>query len=173
MHPRIATVALAVLAGFSYAREAHAGGTEIGVDADGAVPVNTNLLNGGGGFGVRLGEEFHVPLLRLTPEVGYGYMHLFASHAPSDWTTNRVVGGLRLGVGELLVPFAFAHVGYGWRNTPDNSFGGNGVAVDAGAGLDLNLGIVSVGLHAGYATIDAQPASPQWVILGIDAALVL
>jgi hypothetical protein len=152
---------------------AHADGTEIGVDVDGALPVNTHLLNGGGGFGIRLGEEYHLPLVRLTPEVGYGYMRLLHDQAPSDWTTHRVEGGLRLGVGELLVPFAFAHVGYGWRSTADSSFGGDGLAFDAGLGLDINLGIISFGGHAGYATIEAQPASPQWVILGLDAALVL
>ena len=167
------TIATTLVTGIALSPAANAGGFEIGVDADGAVPVNTNLVNGGGGFGVRLGEEFHVPLLRITPEVEYGYMHLFASEAPSDWTTHRVAGGLRLGIGELVVPFAFAHAGYGWRATPDNSFGGDGLAIDAGAGLDLNLGFISVGGHAGYATIAAQPATPQWVILGIDASLVL
>jgi hypothetical protein len=167
------TVAGVFLAATTFASAARASGTEIGVDVDGALPVNTSLLNGGGGFGIRLGEEFHVPLLRLTPEVDYGYMHLFASQAPSDWTTNRIQGGLRLGLGELVVPFAFVHMGYGWRSTPDSSYGGGGLAFDAGLGLDINLGIVSFGAHAGYATIDAQPASPQWVILGLDAAVVL
>jgi hypothetical protein len=172
MH-RVATAVSVMLAAFLLPRLAHANGTEIAVDADGAVPVNTRLLSGGGGFGLRLGEEIHFPLLRLTPEIGYGYMHLFARDAPSDWTTHRVVGGLRLGLGELLVPFVFVHAGYGWRATPDNSYGGDGLAVDAGAGLDVNLGFISLGGHAGYATIGAQPSSPQWVILGLDAALVL
>ena len=98
------TVAGVLLAITTLASSARASGTEIGVDVDGALPVNTSLLNGGGGFGIRLGEEFHVPLLRLTPEVDYGYMHLFASQAPSDWTTNRIQGGLRHGPGERVVP---------------------------------------------------------------------
>lgn len=145
----------------------------IAADADGAFPTTgSNLLNGGGGFNVRLGSQMHLPLLRLAGEVGYGYEHLFAYQAPSDWTTHRAFAGARLGVGELLVPFVFGHVGYGWRTTPDNSYSGSGVAFDAGAGLDLNLGIIAVGGHLGYAVIEAQPATPQWVIAGLDATIV-
>lgn len=145
----------------------------IGVDADGAFPTTgNNLLNGGGGFNLRLGSQVHLPALRIAGEVGYGYMHLFADQAPSDWTTHRVFAGARLGVGELLVPFVFAHAGYGWRTTPDNSYGGGGLALDGGVGLDLNLGIIAVGAHVGYAVIDAQPVSPQWVIAGLDGTIV-
>jgi hypothetical protein len=173
MQVRVLAAALVVgLACLAVARLAQAK-TAIGVDADGALPVNSNhLLNGGGGFGVRIGDELHLPLIRLTPEVGYGYEHLFADRAPSDWTTHRIFAGARLGVGELLVPFVFAHVGYGWRSTPDGSYGGNGTAFDLGAGLDLSLGFIAVGAHVGYATIDAQPATPQWIILGLDGTIV-
>lgn len=144
-----------------------------GVDADGAFPTTgSNLLNGGGGFNVRIGSQTHLPALRVAGEVGYGYEHLFADRAPSDWSTHRVFAGARLGVGELLVPFVFGHFGYGWRDTPDSSFGGDGIALDGGAGLDLNLGIIAVGGHVGYAVIEAQPASPQWVIAGLDGTIV-
>jgi hypothetical protein len=166
-------IACGIAAEATFACPARAGsGTEIGVDADGAIPLNTRLLNGGGGFGVRLGKEFHIPLVRLTPELGYGYMHLFADQAPSDWETHRLYGGLRLGVGELLVPYAFLHAGYGWRSASLGPYGGGGAAFDGGLGLDLNLGFISVGAHVGYGTIDVQPAPPQWVILGLNAALV-
>jgi len=87
-------------------------------------------------------------------------------------TTHRAFVGGRVGVGELLVPFAFAHAGYGWRVTSDSSYGGNGIALDGGVGLDVNLGIIAAGAHVGYAFIDAQPSAPQWVILGLDGTLV-
>jgi hypothetical protein len=155
------------------ARAARAADTVIGLDADGAIPVNSQrLLGGGGGFGVRIGSQLHLPLLRIAGEIGYGYERLFADQAPADWSTHRALIGGRIGVGELLVPFVFSHVGYGWRTTTDGSYGGNGVAFDAGLGLDLNLGIVAAGVHAGYATIDAQPVNPQWVILGLDGSVV-
>jgi hypothetical protein len=163
-------VSLAALVTPSVARAAD---TAIGVDADGAIPTTeSNLLDGGGGFGVRLGSQTHLPLLRLTGEIGYGYERLFADKAPSDWTTHRAFVGGRIGVGELLVPFVFGHVGYGWRVTSDSSYGGNGIALDGGVGLDVNLGILAVGGHVGYAFIDAQPSAPQWVILGLDGTLV-
>ena len=166
------TAATVVAALLTVSGRAHAD-PFIGVDADGALPVNANnLVNGGGGFGIRAGEQIHVPLLRVAGEIGYGYEHLFAEEATSDWTTNRVFAGARLAIGELVTPFAFAHVGYGWRNTSDNSYGGGGVAFDGGLGLDINLGIVAFGGHVGYAFINAQPVTPQWVILGLDATIV-
>lgn len=147
--------------------------TEIAADFDGALPVDSHgTLDGGGGFGIRLGRQIHLPGLRLTPEVGYGYMHLFGTNGWPDVTTHRIQGGLRLGVGELLVPFAFVHAGYGWRVSSEPVAGGGGLAVDVGVGLDLSLGPLSVGGHVGYASIAADPNDPKWVILGLDAAIV-
>ncbi len=155
-----ATVALA-------SQQAHAG-PELGVDLDGALPVDSHgTLDGGGGFGIRLGHQVHLPALRVTPELDYGYMHLFGANGWPDLTTHRIEGGLRLGIGELLVPFAFLHGGYGWRVSD-----GSGFAIDLGVGLDLTLGPLSVGAHAGYASIAADPNDPKWVILGFDGAIV-
>ena len=166
------SAALFVVAIFQWPRDASAADTVIGLDADGALPATgSNLLDGGGGFGIRLGSQLHLPLLRVTGEIGYGYERLFADKAPSDWTTHRAFAGVRLGIGGLLVPFAFAHLGYGWRVTSDSSYGGNGIALDGGVGLDVNLGAIAVGGHVGYAFIDAQPSAPQWVILGLDGTL--
>lgn len=160
-----ATVALA-------SRQAHAG-PELGVDFDGALPVDSHgTLDGGGGFGIRLGHQVHLPGLRLTPELDYGYMHLFGANGWPDVTTHRIEGGLRLGIGELLVPFAFLHAGYGWRVSDAPVPAGSGFAVDVGIGLDLTLGPLSVGGHVGYASIAADPNDPKWVILGLDGAIV-
>ena len=170
---RSCVAACQVLAALGYSGAAAAADTMVGIDADGAIPTTGgNLLGGGGGFGIRLGAQLHLPALRVAGEIGYGYEHLFANQAPSDWTTHRAFAGARLGVGELLVPFAFAHLGYGWRSTPDSSYGGSGAAFDGGLGLDLNLGFIAVGAHLGYAYIDAQPMPPQWIIAGLDGAIV-
>ncbi len=147
--------------------------TVIGVDAEGAIPTSPSaLVSGGGGLGVRLGDQFHLPLMRLTVEAGYAYARLLENDAPSDWTLHRVQLGGRVGLGEILVPFVFVHGGYGWRVTHDDSYGGSGFAYDAGLGLDLNLGVVALGVHGGYNHIDAQPVPPQWVSLGLDAAVI-
>jgi hypothetical protein len=84
----------------SWPRDASAADTTIGLDADGALPTTDNrLLDGGGGFGIRLGSQAHLSMLRLTGEIGYGYERLFADQAPSDWTTHRAFIGGRVGIG--------------------------------------------------------------------------
>jgi hypothetical protein len=160
-----------VLALFFVSRLA-AADTGVAVDAEGAIPTTPSaLLSGGGGLGIRFGDQFHLPLLRLTVETGYAYARLVKENAPADWTLHRVHVGGRVGLGEVIVGVVFAHVGYGWRVTHDDSYGGGGLAYDAGLGVDLNLSVVSLGVHAGYNHIDAQPVAPQWISLGLDAAV--
>jgi hypothetical protein len=147
--------------------------TMIAVDAEGAIPTTPSaLLSGGGGFGVRLGEQLHLPLVRLTVEAGYAYAQLVKEDAPANWTIHRAQLGGRLGLGELIVASLFAHGGYGWRFTHDDSYGGGGFAYDAGLAVDLNLGFLSLGVHGAYNHVDAQPVPPQWISLGVDAAVV-
>src|SRR5580704_4332363 len=56
---------------------------DLAVDGEGAVPLmdrrfqSGNDLSGGGGFKVRVGEQIRMPRLRVTPEIGYGFDHLF------------------------------------------------------------------------------------------------
>ena len=153
-------------------------------DAEGAAVIETphtasgNSLGGGTGFKVRVGAQFHVPLLRFTPEVGYGFQHFFAvddGGTAYDWNTHRVIAGARLGLGEILVPSVYAHVGYGWRRTDDPVVSQvGGTAFDAGAALDLRLiPFLGLGAHAEYATIDARPYVPQWLAIGLHADIVL
>lgn len=173
MRARPLVVSVLACATVGLASQPAIAGTEIGADLDGALPVDSHgTLDGGGGFGIRLGHQIHLPGLRLTPEAGYGYMHLFGANGWPDVTTHRIEGGLRLGLGELIVPFAFLHAGYGWRVGSAPVTGGGGLAVDGGIGLDLVLGPLSVGGHLGYASIAVDPNDPKWVILGLDGAIV-
>ena len=69
---------------YYYSPTREQGGLALGVDLEGAIPVNVpqvsgNNLTGGGGAKFRIGEQFHFPGFRFTPEVGYGYDHLFAN----------------------------------------------------------------------------------------------
>jgi hypothetical protein len=137
-----------------------------------------NSLAAGTGFKVRIGAQYHVPLLRFTPEAVYGYQHLFANNdiGPTfAWDTNRLVAGARLGVGELVVPSIYGHVGYGWRMTGDSSVQNTGgVAADGGIALDLRvIPHVGFGAHAEYSMIDARPYVPQWLAFGLHADVVL
>jgi hypothetical protein len=157
----------------------------IGLDLEGAVPVNTpqladgNNLTGGEGIKLRVGSQFRVaPGVRFTPEVGYGYDHLYASDNISNsyaWDLNRLFGGVRLAFGNILVPSVYAHVGYGWRTTGEPFVNeGNGIAIDLGGAIDIRLyRRLQFGIHGEWATIDAQPYAPEWVAIGahIDVAL--
>jgi hypothetical protein len=167
--------------------EHHGGGgaaLDVAGDIEGAAVVETphtpagNSLGGGTGFKVRVGAQFRAPLIRFVPEVGYGYAHFFAvddAGTAYDWNTHRVIAGARLGLGEILVPTIYAHVGYGWRGTGDPTVPQvGGTAVDAGLALDLHLiPHLGLGAHGEYATIDARPYAPQWLAIGLHADLVL
>ena len=96
----------------------------IAFDAEGAVPLmdrhfqSGNDLSGGGGFKVRVGDQFRFPGLRFTPEVGYGFDHLFATDDTNTsyaWDMHRLFAGARIGFGRFIVPTFYGHVGYGWR----------------------------------------------------------
>jgi hypothetical protein len=159
-------------------------GLELGFDADGAFPLSTprflsgNTLSGGGGFKLRAGEEFRLPRLRFTPEIGYDFHHLFATDDIGDafaWDLHRAFAGVRLGFGRLLVPVLYGHVGYGWRDTGDPTVrSASGLTLDAGFALELRLvSFFSFGAHVDYTTIDSQPYTPQWLTLGLQANLIL
>jgi hypothetical protein len=152
----------------------------LGFDLEGAVPVamppslSGNDLRGGGGFKIRVGDQIHWPRLRITPEGGYAYDHLFATDDVGNayaWDVHRLFGGVRFGFGRFVVPGFYAHVGYGWRDTADPAVArANGLAFDAGALLDFHLvPHLGFGVHAEYALVDAQPYTPHWVALGLHA----
>ena len=49
----------------------------------------------------------------------------------------------------------------------------SGVAFDVGGALDLRvLPGMTLGVHAEYATIDAQPYAPEWAAFGVHGALI-
>jgi hypothetical protein len=159
---------------------------QLGFDLEGAVPVgintpgSANTLKGGGGFKVRVGEQLRFPGIRFTPEVGYGYDHLWANDDSGNqygWDMNRIFGGARLSFGQILVPVIYAHLGYGWRQlgqawTNQISGGNGGLAYDVGGALDLRVvPHFGFGAHLEYAAIDV-PFQPQWVALGLHADLI-
>jgi hypothetical protein len=155
---------------------------DLAFDGEGAIPLmdrrfqSGNDLSGGGGFKVRVGEQIRFPRLRLTPELGYGFDHLFATDNAGSayaWDMHRLFAGARVGFGRLVVPTFYGHVGYGWRDTGDPSVSqASGVAFDLGFALDFHvIPHLGFGAHVEYAAIDAQPYTPQWLALGLHADL--
>jgi hypothetical protein len=169
---------VALIAALVATRPAFAG-PEIGVDGEAVVPLSAptgdkDSLDAGAGFKVRLGYEFHIPLLRITPEVGYGFDRFFpdtgGDSSAYGWDMQRIFAGGRIGLGEIVVPSVYAHGGYGWRTTPDPAVPeGGGLAFDVGLALDLHLiPHVGLGAHAEYASIGTEGGkSPEWLAFGL------
>jgi hypothetical protein len=152
----------------------------LGLDLEGGAilnephPLSGNTLNGGSGFKLRVGERIRFRGGFFTPEVGYGYMHLFAEDDQGDayaWNMQRVFAGARLGFGRFITPVIYAHAGYGWRDTQDPSVNAaGGLALDAGVALDLHLApFLSIGAHGEYVDISSTPYAPQWLAVGAHA----
>jgi hypothetical protein len=165
--------------GYRYSEPPYA--LQLGFDLEGAFPVGVNVpgnnqndLKGGGGFKVRVGEQLRFPGIRFTPEVGYGFDHLWANDDAGNqfgWDMNRLFVGGRLAFGRILVPVVYAHIGYGWRQTPDAEITGStgGLAYDVGGALDLHVvPHFGFGAHLEYSAIDI-PFQPQWVAVGLHA----
>jgi len=181
---RLAVVASALVASSLATRSADAA-PSIGADLEGDIPLHAptrdpDSLQGGSGFKVRVGDQIHIPLLRITPEVGYAFDRLFGQGSDAyqgyGWDMHRVFAGVRVGVGAIVVPTAYAHIGYGWRTTDDPAVPeGNGAAFDAGLALDLHLiPHLGFGAHAEYATVATGGATvPQWLALGLHVDVEL
>jgi hypothetical protein len=153
---------------------------DIAFDGEGAVPLmdrrfqSGNDLSGGGGFKLRVGDQIRFPRLRFTPEIGYGYDHLFATDDANNayaWNMHRLFAGARVGFGRVVVPTFYGHIGYGWRDTADPTVAqASGVAFDLGFALDFHVvPHFGFGGHIEYAAIDAQPYTPQWLAIGLHA----
>jgi len=124
----------------------------------------------GGGGAVRLGRKLDLVLVSLTPEIGGSYDRLNGDNNARIY--RGCIGG-RLGIGKLIEPSVFAHIGVGKLDANLGSH--TAVAFDAGIALDLTfLPLINVGAHASYNTLWPQGdySSFNWLALGLHAALV-
>jgi hypothetical protein len=144
----------------------------VGGDLDYAGPIDSGASTGWG-FGIRLGQRVHLPLVAVDPELGFTY-HSFSGGASAQ--SYRGIAGLRIGIGEVFRIGPFAHLGVGHvslSGTPDYSH--TAFTYDAGLFLDLTvLPLLDVGIHGGYNQIVASSPSPafQFATVGADVTLV-
>ena len=155
---------------FLTASQSHAD-TVIAGDLDYVFPLGSKA-DSGGGFGIRVGSQLHVPLLVLTPELGFTYDGFSGDFGPRVY---RGIAGLRVGVGEVIRPGVFGHLGVGrMTSAPDASH--TAFTYDAGIFLDFTLlPILNIGVHGAYNHLnggEASFANYEWVTLGAHAALV-
>jgi hypothetical protein len=149
--------------------------------ADVAPPsVNSGSVEGGSGFKLRFGAQIHRRFLRIIPEGGFSYTHLFVTDSAGEsvgWNMERAFVGVRIGFGEVVVPLIYGHVGYGWRGTSGGPLDpvptANGVTADVGVGLDFHvIRHFGFGLHLEYVAVDAAPFVPDWIAFGVHGDVV-
>ena len=179
--PAAVTVAGTLLAG---ARPARAD-VALAADVDVALPIDQapqRYLSTGAGFDLRLGYRFQIPYahVAIVPELAGGYTDLGAHIV-------RVRPGLRVGIGRILAPYAYAHFGWAWTSfdplgvsdpspvTPHAS--STGPSFDFGGGVDLTiLRHLTAGAHIGYNVVavgatDERPTlewRSKWMSLGLN-----
>jgi hypothetical protein len=142
----------------------------IALDMDFAAPLTDSESNPGGGGALRFGRKYSLILLSLTPEVGFGY-HQFGGS--SDATLYRGFVGGRVGIGAIVEPSAFVHVGVGKLDRTTNDRWAP--VADVGLALDLTLlPLINLGVHGAYNTVlpRSEYRAFGWLSVGIHAALV-
>lgn len=146
-----------------------AGRTHLAVDFDFGSVLDAPGSKSGGGGAVRLGRKYDLLLVSFTPELGGNY-HTFADDA-STRVYSGFLGG-RFGVGKILEPSIYGHVGYG---RVDGYQARSAPVLDAGLALDLTLlPLVDLGVHGGYNVLlhDEDNAALKFLTLGAQVALV-
>ncbi len=144
--------------------------THVAVDFDFGTALDAPGTKNGGGGALRLGQEFDLFLVSLTPELGGGY-HAFGGKDETRLYSGFIGG--RLAVGKIVEPSIFAHVGVAHTNGLETR---TAPIMDAGLAIDLTLlPLIDLGFHAGYnAMLPRNDGSAlKFVTLGAQAALVL
>jgi hypothetical protein len=131
----------------------------------------------GTGLGIRIGQRIHVPLLVVSPEISLGYGEIASEQLARLY---RGTAGLRLGVGEILRPGAFLHLGVGRLEGLENAQTADRTRTaftwDAGGFLDITvLPFIDVGAHVAWGSLAARHGAPSYgfLMVGLQAALIL
>jgi len=144
--------------------------TNIALDFDFGAALDEPGTGAGGGGALRIGQEFDLLLVSLTPEVGGSY-HSFGG----DDKTRLYAGflGGRFAVGKIIEPSIFGHVGVGHVQGFESR---TAPLLDGGLALDFTLlPLIDLGVHGGYNMMFPRDdgSALEFVTLGAHAALVL
>jgi len=119
----------------------------LSLDLDYVLPVDAGPVDDGFGGALRFGPRVDLKLLTLAGEASLG-IHDFSG--PEGPTVYRGVVGGRFGLGYLLRPSIFGHLGVGhadWSSTEDLTH----LTLDIGASLDVTVvPAFEIGVHAAY-----------------------
>ena len=164
---RFAAVLCGLVAGGLLSTPAHAD-VELGADLNLAVPLQSED-DTGVGVAVRLGNRFSIPLVHAALELKGGFDSYGGLREASVYTG---LVGARLGVGEIIRPSAYAHVGIGHVDFGPNLLEDDTRAAgDVGLALDFTLlPLLDLGVHGEYGALVG--ADFDWLRFGIHAMLV-
>jgi hypothetical protein len=131
----------------------------------------------GAGVDVFFGPRLDLAILTLTTELTAGF-HDFGG--PFDPTVYRGMAGGRLGIGAVLRPSIFAHIGVGHLRfddpVDDGRDGRTNLAGDLGAALDFTLlPLVDLGVQGSYNVIAGNDDYDafEWLQAGVHITFVL
>jgi len=144
--------------------------THIAVDFDFSTALDAPATKSGGGGAVRLGQEFDLFLVSLTPELGGSY-HGFGGGGDTKLYTGFLGG--RLAVGKIIEPSLFAHLGVGRLEGIETR---TAPVMDGGLAIDLTLlPLIDLGVHGAYNVMLPRDdgSALKYMTLGAHAALVL
>jgi len=144
--------------------------THIAVDFDFGTAIDAPSTKAGGGGALRLGQEFDLFLVSLTPEFGGSY-HAFGGDDQTKLYTGFLGG--RLAIGKIIEPSIFAHVGVGHVDGFESR---TAPVMDGGLALDFTLlPLIDLGVHGAYNVMMPRDdgSALKYVTLGAHAALVL
>jgi hypothetical protein len=143
--------------------------THIAVDFDFNTAIDAPATKTGGGGALRLGQEFDLLLVSLTPEFGGSY-HAFGGDDKTKLYTGFLGG--RLAVGKIIEPSLFAHVGVGHIDGAERR---TAPVIDGGLAIDFTLlPLIDLGVHGAYNVMMPRDngSALKFVTLGLQAALV-
>lgn len=142
----------------------------VSLDIDYALPVDAGPVGDGFGGALRFGPRLDLKLLNLGAEMSLG-VHDFSG--PLGPTLYRGVVGTRLGLGILVRPSVFAHIGVGhadWASTSDLTH----LTLDAGAALDFTVvPAVEIGAHVAYNLLFGNGSVDSFGFLAIGGHLTV
>jgi hypothetical protein len=149
----------------------------VGVDVNFNNAIAGDDSDSGAGVDIFFGPRLDLAILTLTTELSGGYHDFGGAFDPTVY--RGLVGG-RLGLGAIIRPSIFAHLGVGHLRFDDligdGRDGRTNLAGDLGAALDFTLlPLVDLGVQGSYNVVagDDDNDAFEWLQAGVHVTFVL
>ncbi len=171
--PKLCAGCCAAAVAVAFARPA-AADTVLGLNLNYNEAIASEDTDPGAGIDLYFGPRLNLAILTLTTELTGGFHDFGGDYDPSVY---RLLAGGRLGLGAIIRPSIFAHLGVGHLRyddlVGDGRHGRTNVAADLGAALDFTiLPLVDLGVEAAYNVVGGDEAF-EWLQYGVRVTFVL